>query len=263
MVGLIALDMDGTLLDAEGDIPASFWPLAKRAKQRGIAIAPASGRQLATLQTLFDGDPDTSPSSYIAENGTVVWHEGEVVSTTTIEPELVHRVIDAALGLDAAVVLCRPEVAHILGGHDADIRAEIDKYYYAIEQVGDLNEVVGDDVVKIALFTHADAETQLAPAMRKISPDLAVAVSGAHWIDLMNPLANKGIALTALASALGVVPADTVAFGDYLNDLELLKAAGTAYAMANAHPDVAAVADRIAPSNAEHGVITELTKLLG
>lgn len=263
MTGLIALDMDGTLLDSAGAIPEGFWPLAALAKSRGIAIAPASGRQLATLRELFAGNPETEPSSYIAENGTVVWHEGDIVSTTPIDPELVHRIIDVALGVDATVVVCLPEIAYILDDHDDLINAEVEKYYYSTKRVSDLHAVVGPEVVKVALFTHLSAEDDLAPQLRDVSPDLTVAVSGEHWVDIMNPLANKGIALTALASALGVVPADTVAFGDYLNDLELLQAAGTAYAMANAHPDIKAVADHIAPSNADHGVITELRALLG
>jgi hydroxymethylpyrimidine pyrophosphatase-like HAD family hydrolase len=66
-----------------------------------------------------------------------------------------------------------------------------------------------------------------------------------------------------LQKALGVTPAQTAAFGDYLNDLEMLQAADLSYAVANAHPDVARVARYTAPSNLEEGVITVLHRLLG
>ncbi|WIM73424.1 HAD hydrolase family protein [Corynebacterium suedekumii] len=56
--------------------------------------------------------------------------------------------------------------------------------------------------------------------------------------------------------------ARTLAFGDYLNDYELLEAAGTAWAMDNAHPDIRAIADHIAPPNTEAGVVTVLRELL-
>ena len=80
---LIALDMDGTLLDGDGNIPESFWQLLATAQDRGIAIAPASGRQLATLRDMFSSDADGAmPSTFIAENGTVVFHRGEVIDTT-------------------------------------------------------------------------------------------------------------------------------------------------------------------------------------
>ena len=260
--GLIALDMDGTLLDGAGLIPDGFWPLMALAAEKGVVIAPASGRQLTTLRDLFEAKGRTAPEAYIAENGTVVYHDGEIVSTTPIEQEDVHTVLDAAAPLDAAVVVCRPESAFILTGHDKDVVAEIRKYYHAVVEVEDLHSAVNTDVVKLALYTRGNSETDIAPALRAAAPELSTPVSGKNWVDVMNPLANKGIALTALASALGVTPTETVAFGDYLNDLELLQAAGTAYAMENAHPDIKAIADRIAPPNTEHGVVTELRVLL-
>ena len=78
----------------------------------------------------------------------------------------------------------------------------------------------------------------------------------------MHADAGKGRALTALAEAMGVDKRQTAAFGDYLNDLELLEAAGTAWAMDNAHPDIKAIADHIAPPNTEAGVVTVLRTLL-
>lgn len=260
--GLIALDMDGTLLDGDGRIPEDFWPLADLAVEQGIVLAPASGRQLTTLRNLFEGEGRTAPAAYIAENGTVVYHDGDIVSTTPIEQEYVHTVIDAAANLDATLVVCRPESAFLLTGQDQDVTDEIAKYYHARSTVDDLHEIVTPDVIKMALFTRGDSESTIAPPLRDAVPELATAVSGKHWVDLMNPLANKGIALTALASTLGVLPDRTIAFGDYLNDLELLKAAGTAYAMENAHPDIKSIADHIAPANTEHGVITELRRIL-
>lgn len=260
--GLIALDMDGTLLDGAGLIPDGFWPLMDLAAERGVVIAPASGRQLTTLRNLFEAEGRTAPEAYIAENGTVVYHDGEIVSTTPIDEDKVHAALDAAASVDAAVVVCRPESAYILTGHDEDVVAEVRKYYNTVAEVEDLHDAVNQNVVKLALATRGDAETEVAPILRRAAPGLSTPVSGKHWVDVLNPLANKGIALTALASALGVVPDKTVAFGDYLNDLELLQAAGTAYAMDNAHPEIKAIADRIAPPNTEHGVVTELRSLL-
>ena len=79
-------DMDGTLLDPSGRAPDDFWPLADTARERGITIAPASGRQLATLQAMFPGF-----DTFIAENGAVVWHGGRVVSTTALPAQPVQR----------------------------------------------------------------------------------------------------------------------------------------------------------------------------
>ena len=88
-------------------------------------------------------------------------------------------------------------------------------------------------------------------------------VSGANWVDIMAATAGKGRAMAALAEEMGVGKHEILAFGDYLNDYELLQAAGTAYAMENAHPDIKAIAHHIAPSNTEAGVVTVLRDLLG
>ena len=82
-IRLIASDMDGTLLDGNSNLPDEFWPLMHELAVRDIAFVPASGRQLATLDTMFSGTD--AGHSYIAENGSIVTFHGQVVSTTCID----------------------------------------------------------------------------------------------------------------------------------------------------------------------------------
>ena len=65
---------------------------------------------------------------------------------------------------------------------------------------------------------------------------------------------SKGAALTRMAELLGVDMVNTVAVGDYHNDISMIQAAGIGYAMANAHPDVKAIADRITVDNDHHAI---------
>jgi len=252
---IIALDMDGTLLDAAGQIPDSFWPVLEELRARGVAVAPASGRQLATLQAIFPGD------TFIAENGTCVFHDGEVVSTTLLDAATVHAVIDVAADTGMDLVVCTPTVAYHRPGISAETEAELAKYYHSRQATENLHEVT--DVIKLAAFTTDNAEATIYPVLLDAAPDANVVVSGAHWVDIMDAGAGKGRALEALAGAMGVDKRQTAAFGDYLNDLELLEAAGTAWAMDNAHPEIKAIADHIAPPNTEAGVVTVLRELLG
>lgn len=258
---LIALDMDGTLLDAAGRVPDSFWDVLAEARSRGIAVAPASGRQLATLRSMFTGEHD--PGTFIAENGTCVFHNGQVVSTTLLDTPIVHSVIAATEDHGLDLVVCTPDVAfHSPTVSDATM-AELEKYYVSREQVSDLREVAGADVIKLAIYTSGNAEEVAYPPLRRAAPDANVVVSGANWVDIMAATAGKGRAMAALAEVMGVEKHEILAFGDYLNDYELLRAAGTAYAMENAHPDIKAIAHRIAPPNTEAGVVTVLRELLG
>ncbi|MCR2812478.1 Cof-type HAD-IIB family hydrolase [Microbacterium sp. zg.Y1090] len=264
-IRLIAVDMDGTLLDPAGRIPDGLWPLLDRLRERGIAFAPASGRQLATLQRSFGAagrDLD-----YIAENGAYVVREGTEVSSDALDPVFVRDVIlrlrghVAAGDLRIGIVVCGKESAYIEGS-DPVFRAEVEKYYARLTVVDDLR-AVDDQVLKLAVFDHDGGEAHTAPLLTDVAATHQVVVSGPHWVDIMNAGVNKGVALRNLQQALGVDRAQTAAFGDYLNDIELLQVADWSYAMADAHPDVVAVANHRAPSNAEHGVITTIEALLG
>ena len=89
-----------------------------------------------------------------------------------------------------------------------------------------------------------------------------VVVSGEHWVDVMNRTADKGAALRRLQRELGITPAQTMVFGDYLNDLQMLDAAEWSFAMENAHPDVIARARHLAPSNNDNGVLRTIARVL-
>lgn len=92
---------------------------------------------------------------------------------------------------------------------------------------------------------------------------LAVILSGEHWVDVMKPGVNKGCAMRGIQQKLGISPEECMAFGDYLNDCELLQAVGESYAMENAHPALKKLARYIAPGNDDNGVMRVVRERLG
>ncbi|MFI5504392.1 Phosphatase YbjI [Corynebacterium kutscheri] len=258
---LVVSDMDGTLLNNDHAIPDSFWPLLDELHLRGITFAPASGRQLFTLQEQFSRAKNIS---FIAENGTVVYHQGKIISLTALDKECVIKLLDtfyAHPDMEWGLILCRADGAYIQH-NDSAFLTEYTRYYAKLTAVEDLYSMVNDEVIKIAIYSVPDAETAAYPLFAQSAQQVNISVSGAHWIDVMNPNANKGIALQQLAQAMDIPITQTLAFGDFLNDLELIQTAGTSYAMDNAHPHIKEIADFIAPSNAEEGVITTLHSLI-
>jgi Cof subfamily protein (haloacid dehalogenase superfamily) len=257
---LIAVDMDGTLLDDDGRIPDALWPLLDRLHERGIRFAPASGRQLATLQRAFAQHLDHMV--VIAENGAYVVVGEHEISSDAMDAAFTRALVRRVRALtdrDLGVVVCGKRSAYIERADDA-FHAEADKYYAHLEIVADLLQV-DDQILKVAIFDFDDAATT-APALDDIRATHQVVVSGEHWIDVMNLGVNKGVALQRLQAATGITRAQTEAFGDYLNDLEMMDAAALSFAMANAHPLVAERARYAAPSNLDLGVITTIEKLL-
>ena len=262
-VRLVVADMDGTLLDESGAVPAGFWGLLSLRGERGITFVPASGRQLATLQRVFERAPQGL--SYIAENGTLVVHDDEVVSTTTVSADITREVVDtvrvAAREHDLGLVVCGVRSAYV-ERHDPAFLAECEKYYARLEVVGDLH-AVEDDVLKLAVYDFEDAERHVDAIFGEVARTHQVVLSGQHWIDIMAPGVHKGHGVRALQSRLGVTSAQTVVLGDYLNDLQMLDTATWSFAMANAHPDLIESAAYLAPRNTEDGVVRVLTQLLG
>ncbi|MCJ7857685.1 HAD family hydrolase [Corynebacterium kalidii] len=266
-LGLVVLDMDGTLLRPDGTVPPGFWDLLPVMQDRGIVVVPASGRQHATLRGMFGGH---GVRTYLAENGTVVVHDDEVVATSPLSGTTVQQCISAVRGTDRrlGLVVCTPEVAYV-ENTEQEFLDEAAKYYRSLEQVDDLT-AVDDPVVKVAVFCFGSAEDAApdlftgedAPAAEVARTD-AVVISGANWIDIMRADANKGAALRDLQETLDVSRADTAVFGDYLNDLEMIGEGDLSFAMANAHPGITAAANYTAPANTEDGVVQVLRRLLG
>jgi hypothetical protein len=260
-VRLVVTDLDGTLLDDAKQVHDAFWPLVDELHARGVTFAPASGRQYWSLRSTFA--EVAHEMAFIAENGTYVVHDDVELSSDCLP-------LDAAQGLVRAVrdipraeaVLCGKRSAYI-EHTDPAFRAEVDPYYARLQVVDDLTAVVDDDVLKVAVYDFTWAEGNAGPALSDAAPDLQVVISGAHWVDVMSPTANKGEAVRQVQRHLGVGADQTMAFGDFLNDLELMDAATYSFAMANAHPQLKERARWIAPANTANGVVRTIRAVLG
>ena len=257
--------MDGTLLDADSELPVGFWPMLDRLEQLGIAFVPASGRQYQTLQQMFARAG--RPMSVIAENGNVVAVDGRVVETHGVNHEIADETISMvdATSEDLGLVVCGLNSAYIQRT-DAPFVAEASKYYKALTEVKDLREVLRYDdekILKLAIFDFGDAESMARNELGFVSDPYEYVVSGAHWVDIMDKHVDKGEGVKAIQRALGVTRAQTAAFGDYLNDIGMLNEAEFSFAMANAHEGVKKAAHYLAPANTEEGVIRVVDRLVG
>ncbi|MFI9648177.1 Cof-type HAD-IIB family hydrolase [Streptomyces sp. NPDC052040] len=262
-IRLVVTDMDGTLLDGDGHAPEGLWPLLAELRRRGVLFSPASGRQYATLAEQFAEARDGMV--FIAENGTYVVRDEVELGSDPLDAAAAHGVVStarrlAADGVDVGAVLCGKRSAYVERTDDAFL-AEARRYYALLETVEDLT-AVDDEFLKVALFDFGPVERTTAPALEPFAATHQVVVSGAHWVDIMNATATKGAALRRLQQELGITPAQTLVFGDYLNDLEMLDAAEWSFAMANAHPDVIERARHLAPANTENGVLRTIARLL-
>jgi len=260
-IRLIATDMDGTLVDDAKQIHDELWPLVDELHARGITFCPASGRQYYSLLRQFEDVGDELV--FIAENGTYVVAHGREMSSDCLALEVARQAVSRVRSIpEAGAVLCGKRSAYI-ERQDPPFLAQAALYYARLRTVQDLLEVSGDDVLKVAIYDFASAETGVQTCALPISGSHQVVVSGAHWVDVMSPTANKGRAVRQVQKALGVTPDQTMVFGDFLNDLEMMDAATYSFAMANAHPLLKARANWVAPANNANGVVRTIRTVLG
>lgn len=253
-IRLIAADMDGTLLDSEKRLPDGLFPLVRALHERGVRFAPASGRQFYTLYDQFGKIADEL--MYISENGAMVCDGAECVGFSAMPREVVLDAIERVRETpDVYTVVSAQSGAFYEKNSSEEAVRNFNMYCARCTEVEDLMKFAENEpICKVALFCAGRAEQVLMPAFADFASRAQLALSGADWVDLMQLGVSKGKALRQLCGTLGITTADCMAFGDYLNDIELLRTAGESYAMANAHEQLAALAKHRCPSNDEDGV---------
>lgn len=259
MIKLIATDIDGTLLNAEGKLPEGFSEIIYRLEEKGVYLAIASGRQYHTL--FNDFDTFKNQLVFIAENGAIVIHQGKELFFRSLERQKVEAIIKdirSAGGRD--IVLCGKKSAYV-ETLNAEFEAEVRKYYYRCELVQDLL-CVEDDILKIALYDYVGAqENSYSIFNSKWGKEINVIVSGKHWMDFGRLDVDKGIAIKKLQDMFGVNFQETMVFGDYFNDVPMMEVSYYSYAVENAPEEVRAKARFEAPSNAQDGVMKVICQL--
>ena len=262
MIKLIMTDMDGTLLDENGNLPPGFNDVMAELKKRDVLFAPCSGRQYFSLLKTFAGYEDDF--LFLAENGTIVkYHDEEIFSCPMRRADALEVLEAARENPEAYRVFCGKKDAYILEEQDTDeFRDEFHKYYTHYAAVKSFQEVE-DEPIKISLFdAEGKAIESILPTVQRFDGPLQVVASSDWWVDVMAFGINKGIAIQQVQKRLGITPMECAAFGDYLNDTEMMSSVYYSYAVENAHPKIKELARFTTASNKEYGVLQGIQKLI-
>lgn len=258
-VKLVVTDMDGTLLNPSHEVSKLFMDQFWALKEKGVTVVAASGRQHNSIVEKLA--PIEKELTVIAENGAMTtFHGKETVFTPYPKIHL-----DKTLALlkrqeNMHPVLCTNGSAFIAKGQDK-FEPILREFYSAFNVIDHLEDCT-QEVLKIAIYHFESSEKYIYPVVQDLANVVKIKISGQNWVDLSHPNANKGFALNALQKHLGVSPEQTMVFGDYFNDLEMMEQAHFSYAMANAHPEIIKKAQYKTLSNSEFGVETVLKELL-
>ena len=259
MIKLVVSDMDGTLLDDNKVLHEDFWDIFYKLKGKGIYFVPASGRQYFNIYEYFKRIEEGL--IILAENGSYIVEDGKEFYSKCLKKEDALELIEASRKIPTAhVVFCGKKKAYV-ESNDPEFIKEIEKYYTRYEIVDDITKV-DDEALKITICDLTGVEENSYPYVEKYNKDFKVAISGFIWIDLTHKESNKGIGLQVLQEKLGITKDETMVFGDYLNDYELMQQGKYSFAMENAHPELKKVAKYNGGDNNNSGVMKSIRKYI-
>ncbi|MCF2493614.1 HAD family hydrolase [Dyadobacter chenhuakuii] len=258
-IRLVATDMDGTLLNSKHEIHESFFPVFRKLRDNGVIFVAASGRQYFNLAKALEQVKDEV--IFAAENGSYVVFKDEEIHIQPIEADIVRELVQISRPIkDTYAVICGKKKAYVENDEPEFIN-HLKLYFERYEIVEDLTKVEDDQFLKFTLCDLAGSEVNSYPHYKHFEDNLQVKISGPIWLDISHKKANKGRAMEVLQEKFNITFDQTMIFGDYLNDLEMLTKGHYSYAMANAHPDIKKIARFIAKSNDENGVVEVLSEI--
>ncbi|OKP96028.1 Cof-type HAD-IIB family hydrolase [Paenibacillus sp. P46E] len=258
---LIALDVDGTLLNDDHQLSSENKEAIAEVTRKGGLIVLCTGRSPQNSIPLMEE---------MGLAGYVLGHNG--AATVRVEDrEVLHIYGLDARGLDPYIEYCRAHDIHY------DVNTAFDMY---VDNVANLTteanhmyehfrvapatlpawEDFREPVVKFTVFTKSDILDEAQREWSTWTQQYNIVRSGEFFVDLMHPEASKGNALMNLAVQLGIAQEDVLSIGNYYNDISMLTYAGLGIAMDNSPLEVKAAADAITGTNNNNGVRDALVK---
>jgi Cof subfamily protein (haloacid dehalogenase superfamily) len=276
MIRLVALDLDGTVLDSHGRVPDANRVAIGRAIDAGIEVVIATGRRYDFARPIFEALP--GPLTLILSNGAIV---KTCDGRTAMQRLLPRAAARAVLGrvpnhrAGAALIFDRPRegqvVFEVIDWNDRRQRlfCEANRPFVAERQP--LEDALTEDPVQLMFTGRCEAMRSLFAELQGGASDGTVSEPAGEndaysvalteyehrnfaLVDVVQAGCSKGSSLSAWATRQGVAAAEVMAIGDNLNDLEMLQFAGTPVLMGNAIPALKTHGWPVTGSNDDAGV---------
>ena len=267
-VRLIATDLDGTLLDSTSSVTTRTRRALDAARARGIHVIPVTARQPIGLRAIaadaaFDGWALCSNGAYAVHLG-----DGRMLFAEELPAEIVRTLAEALRASIPGLLFAsvREGGEAFIAQHGYAEIADLSDHKRDPETMGGvpLDQVLSAPSLKFVIRHPELAPTALFETLRSLGlTGFEATLSGAPFVEVMAEGVTKATGLARLCEHLGIDRVDVVAFGDALNDVEMLRWAGHGVAMAAAADVVRDAADEVALSNDEDGVARVVERMLG
>ena len=274
---LIALDLDGTLLDSNGEISNKTCDTIKEAIKRGIEIVPATGRNIGLISEEIKAIDGIRYA--ITSNGAAVvdLREGRVIFSNFINLDILKRIIDLIKNYPIVIEFYADGHAYV----DRDVFDNPEKYdlnenqihlmsynhilieniFGLIDESTDINWIKCVEKINIP-FLNEDIKKKVLKSLSNEFHELKITSSGKDNLEINISSANKGNGLEKLVNILGIRLEEVAAIGDNNNDIEMIEKSGFGIAMGNAIDEMKNKACYITLDNDRNGASEAIIKIL-
>ena len=253
---ILFLDIDGTILKPDHTYTDSTKVAIQEAKSNGIEVFIATGRPIIEIRELAE---ELQVESLIGYNGAYAIYQNEAIIDEPIGAGQIQEFIDIAKENDHELVLYSKEKNYF-----TDMDRPIVKNFsetFLLRKNALFQDSVAERIIGGTALNLNESEAQLY----EINPNIRMSqvnVDGAtHAYDIIRRNVNKGEAVKKILDRLGIAREQAIAFGDGMNDVEMLQSVGEGFAMGNSHPDLFSYAKHRTTSVSESGIHNGLKKL--
>ncbi|TAA72132.1 Cof-type HAD-IIB family hydrolase [Planococcus salinarum] len=234
---LLLLDIDGTLLNTKKELPVSAFEALQQARANGHELAIATGRAPFMFTDLRD---ELDIQTFISFNGQYIVRDKKVIHTEALNPEMLEKVFHFAERRDHPLVFMNGKkmISSI------DYHPDIDESLKSLKFPHPDTEVdfhLDNDIYQSLVFCTKEEEAQYHENFRDFDFVRWHRVS----CDILPKGGSKASGIERLIASTGHAVEETIAFGDGLNDLQMMQAAGYSVAMENGHPETKKVASYV------------------
>lgn len=276
-IKLIALDLDGTLLDSNGIISNKTCDAIKEAVKRGIEIVPATGRNIGLICEEIKAIDGIRYA--ITSNGAAVIdiREERVIFSNFINLDILKRIIDLIKNYPIVIELYADGHAYVdrdvfdnpekynLNENQIHLMAYnhilIDNFFNLIDESKDTNWIKCVEKINIP-FLNEDIKKKVLKNLSDEVNEIKITSSGKDNLEINISSANKGNGLEKLVNILGIRLEEVAAIGDNNNDIEMIERSGLGIAMGNAIDEIKNKADYVTVDNDKNGAAEAIIKIL-
>lgn len=250
---IVFFDIDGTLLTEEKTIPDSTKRAVRLLQEKGIHTVIATGR---VPKMFYWIQKELNMDSFISMNGQYVVFEGRQIYANPIDPERLHSLSTMTANNGHGLAYCSHEDFKVSVKNHPFIESSFDDLMMAYPDV-DPNYYKHSSIYQGHLYCEGKDEQMYTD----LYPDLSFVRWHDYAYDILPKGASKAVGIRKMLEALDVKIENSFAFGDGLNDLEMLAEVGTGIAMGNAVPKAKDAADVITTSSSNDGILNGLIQV--